>query len=289
MKVAGVTIIRNAVRFDYPVLESIRSVLPLVDTMFVGVGDSEDGTRALIESLDSEKVVILDSKWDDSLREGGRVLAVETNKVIEQVNDEYDWIIYIQADEVIHEYGLQRIREGMEKYLTDKKVEGLLLQYRHFYGHYRYIGDSRRWYRREIRIVKNLKGLKSFRDAQGFRIDHRLIRVKLLDAWIHHYGWVKNPKTQFLKDQSFQKMWHSDEELQKKKLHANEYDYNNIDSLKMYSGTHPQVMQSRIEAADWEFIFDIRCRKLSLKNRILEYLEKLSGRRFFEYRNYRLI
>jgi len=289
MKVAGVTIIRNAIRFDYPVVESIQSVLPLVDTMFVGLGNSEDDTKGLISSISSPKVVFFDSVWDDSLREGGKVLAVETNKVLDKVGKEYDWIIYIQADEVLHEDGLNIIEGAMKNYLHDQRVEALLLNYRHFYGHYRYLGDSRRWYRREIRVVKNIKGLRSFRDAQGFRINNRLIRVKRVDAYVHHYGWVKDPRVQLEKDKSFQKWWHPDEELKTKTIQASEYDYGNIDSLKLYEGTHPAVMKERISSANWDFVYNTKIRNLSLKNRILEWIKHLTGYRFFEYKNYKEI
>ena len=48
MKVSGFTFVRNAVKYDYPVVESIASILPLCDEVVVAVGQSEDGTRALI-------------------------------------------------------------------------------------------------------------------------------------------------------------------------------------------------------------------------------------------------
>ena len=86
MKVAGFTFIRNAVRYDYPVVESITSLLPLVDELVVCVGNSDDSTLALIESIASPKIKIFHSVWDDSLREGGKVLAVETNKALAAVS-----------------------------------------------------------------------------------------------------------------------------------------------------------------------------------------------------------
>jgi hypothetical protein len=44
MKVSGFTILRQTVRLGYPFTESIRSLLPLVDELVVGVGDGDDGT-----------------------------------------------------------------------------------------------------------------------------------------------------------------------------------------------------------------------------------------------------
>jgi len=80
MFVSGFTFVRNAVKYDYPVEASVRSLLPLVDELIVCLGNSDDTTEALIKSIADPKIKIIHSVWDDSLREGGRVLAVETNK-----------------------------------------------------------------------------------------------------------------------------------------------------------------------------------------------------------------
>ena len=74
MKVSGFTFVKNAIKYGYPVTASIRSVLPLVDEMIVCLGDSEDDTTRLIESIGSDKIKIIHSVWDSSLREGGKVL-----------------------------------------------------------------------------------------------------------------------------------------------------------------------------------------------------------------------
>ncbi|MCA6415291.1 MAG: glycosyltransferase family 2 protein, partial [Cytophagales bacterium] len=73
MKVAGFTIVRNAVKYDYPIVEAITSVLPLCDEFIVAVGNSEDNTLDLILAINSPKIRIIHTIWDDSLREGGRV------------------------------------------------------------------------------------------------------------------------------------------------------------------------------------------------------------------------
>src|SRR5690349_20455678 len=98
MKITGFTIIRNAVMNDYPVVESISSILPVVDEMIVLVGDSQDETEALIRSIRSPKIVIHNSVWDPALTEGGAVLAAETDKAFHLVAPDSDWAFYIQAD-----------------------------------------------------------------------------------------------------------------------------------------------------------------------------------------------
>lgn len=289
MKVAGFTIIRNAIRFDYPVREAILSILPLCDEMVVAVGQSDDRTLELIREIPSDKIRIVETQWDDSLREGGRVLAVETDKALAAVSTDADWLFYIQADECVHEHDWPLIQKEMEAALKDPDIEGLLFKYRHFYGSYDYLGASRRWYRREIRLLKNKPGIHSYKDAQGFRIQGRKLRVKLIDAYIHHYGWVRPPETMQAKIQNFNRMYLDDTQLAAQGPVAPDFDYSQVEAVQRFEGTHPAVFQPRVAAINWTFDKDPSERKLSLSHRLLDAVERLTGRRLFEYRNYTLI
>ncbi|MGB8492356.1 MAG: hypothetical protein WCE64_14975, partial [Bacteroidales bacterium] len=196
MKVTGFTFIRNAVKFDYPVVEAIRSIMPLCDNFIVAVGNSDDGTRELIAGIDRNKIRIIDTIWDNSpeMNTGGRVFAAETDKALRAVPEDSDWAFYIQGDEVVHERYLETIRSSMERWKDNKSVDGLLFNYLHFYGSYDYVGISPRWYQHEIRVVRNDRSIYSYRDAQGFRKDdNRKLNVRPVDACIYHYGWVKEP------------------------------------------------------------------------------------------------
>lgn len=290
MKVSGFTFVRNAVKYDYPVIEAIRSILPLCDEVIVSLGNSDDGTEALIRSIDSPKIRITHSVWDDSLKEGGRVLAVETDKAFKEVSADADWAFYIQADEVVHEKDYDNIRKAMAQYKDDPKVEGLLFNYIHFYGSYDYVGDSRTWYQREIRIIRNDKNIASYRDAQGFRKHDQKLHVKRLDASIYHYGWVKDPRQQASKlSNSFQLYdGHNEKEVEHRQT-IQQFDYSGIDSLDIYRGTHPAVMQERISSKNWKFDYDISRKKFSFKDGLLYWIEKKTGKRLFDYKNYKLL
>lgn len=289
MKVSGFTIIRNAILYDYPVVESILSILPIVDEFIVAVGQSNDATLDLIRSIESTKIRILETTWDDSLRQGGRVLAAETDKALRAVSADSDWAFYIQSDEIVHEKYLDKIYAGMDKYKGNKKVEGLLIKYKHFYGSYDYIGSSRRWYRNEVRIVRNLPPIHSYRDAQGFRYDDRKLNVKPIDAEMYHYGWVKPPDIQQRKQKTFNKLWHDDNWVDQNIPDVDTFDYSRIDALTLFKDTHPRVMQERIRKMNWNFSFDPTRKNFTLKNRLLEKIEALTGHRIGEYKNYRLI
>ena len=289
LKVTGFTFIRNAIRYDYPIVEAVRSILPLCDEVVVAVGQSEDETLELVKSIDPQKVRIIETVWDESLREGGRVLADETNKAYAAIPLDRDWCFYIQGDEVLHEQYLDTLRKAMLEHRDNPQVEGLLFNYRHFYGSYDYIGDARWWYRREVRIIRRNPVIQSYRDAQGFRKNQQKLKVKATEAYIHHYGWVKHPRHQQLKQLNFNKLWHSDEWVDENIPPVDNFDYSQIDSLQRFTGTHPEVIQERIARMNWQFNYDPSKKKLNLKERFSRWLERQTGYRIGEYRNYRLV
>ena len=289
MKVSGFTIVRNAIKYDYPVVESIRSILPLCDEFVVAIGKSDDDTRNLVLSIGDPKIRIIDTTWDDSLREGGKVLALETNKAFDAISPDSTWAFYIQADELIHEKYLPEIRAAMEKWASYPKVEGLLFSYSHFWGSYQYVGDSRKWYRREVRVIRNDRQIRSFLDAQGFRKNGKKLLVAQVDAFVYHYGWVKPPQAQQAKLQTFHRYWHSDRWIEKSVPKSDTFDYSGIDFLSPFTASHPRVMSERIARCNWEFTPDRLNNKHSLKSVFLHFIEKKTGWRVGEYRNYRIV
>jgi hypothetical protein len=291
MKVAGFTFIRNAVKNDYPIVEAITSILPLCDEFIVALGDSVDETELLIRGINSSKIKIINTIWDDSLREGGAVFADQTDIAFNAISPDVDWAFYIQGDECVHEKYLPLIKKEMEDNLSDARIEGLLFKYLHFYGSYDYYGHSRRWYRREIRIVRNNKEIHSYRDAQGFRLDGRKIGVKLIDAYIYHYGWVKPPEGLKSKLRNFNLFYHDDTWLEENLPETFEFDYKNADRLLHFNDSHPAVMQKRIAATNWKLNIDLNQlhRKMTFRRRVLQKVEDMTGWRIGEYRNYKIV
>lgn len=288
MKVSGFTFIRNAVLLDYPIVAAIQSILPLCDEVVVAVGNSTDDTLSLIQNIDP-KVRIIQTTWDDTLRENGRVLAVETDKALAAINPEADWAIYIQGDEVMHQDDHPHILKAMTRFQHDQDVDGLLFDYLHFYGSYDYIGVSNNWYKKEIRVVKPGRGIFSFRDAQGFRkTPDQKLKVAPANARVFHYGWVKDPQAMQRKQESFHKLWHDDAWLEKNIKVAAAFDYeDHIHELARFEGTHPQWIAPRIAARNWTFQMDITRRKRTLKNRVKNWLKFIGIDT--NYANYTLI
>jgi hypothetical protein len=290
MKVSGFTFIKNAIIYDYPIVEAIQSILPICDELVVAVGKSDDNTLALIQAIDPYKIKIVETIWDESLRQGGVVLALETDKAFAHISPDSDWAFYIQGDEVINEKYLPIVHQNMQKYKDTEGVDGLLFHYLHFYGSYDYIGTSSQWYTHEIRVIKNNKSIYSYRDAQGFRKkDNEKLSVIPIEAYIYHYGWVKNPYAMQKKQETFHKYWHDDKWIDSNVIKAQLFDYSKgITTLKKFEDTHPKVMQERVDRINWTFDFDINYTKMTLKDKFKKWCKRYLGLDF-SYKNYRIV
>jgi hypothetical protein len=252
MKLSAFSICRNAVQFDYPIVEVIRSALPIVDEFIVNVGQSADGTLALIRSIASQKIRILESVWDDDMKKDGLLFSHETNKALSVCTG--DWALYLQADEVLHEAEHDTIRSGLRDHLNDPAVLGFTFRYVHFYGDYR---SCNPWfYHRAVRIIRNDGQVESCGDAVGFwlKADRGYLqtvhkdRVRSSGATIYHYGWVKPPRVLLDKFRYQIARHHGDDPgLEQARMLAREaYEFDEYDIMKNFTGTHPAVMADRV-------------------------------------------
>lgn len=251
MKVSGFTFVRNGVKYSYPFWEAINSILPLCDEMIINVGDSEDQTMDIIKSIKNDKVKILERVWDMSLRENGKLLSVETNHALKECTG--DWCFYIQADEVVHEKYYPVILNAMKKYHSVDRIEGLRFFYKHFYGSHDYFQDNyRKWYFREVRVIKNRRGIVSWADAMGFKHeDGSEIKSADIKAEIYHYGWVRPPDRMHIKRNDFHKLYFSDDS--KTNRFSSYETYSDLGNLKRFTEIHPKIMEERINCSQWNF------------------------------------
>ncbi len=252
MKVSGFTFCRNAVRYDYPVVESIRSILPIVDEFIVNVGCCEDGTLEMIRSIGDPKIRIVESVWDETLRKDGLIYSQQTNTALASCSG--DWAFYLQADEVIHEEDLPAIVQAMQTHLRNPDVKGLMFRYLHFVGDY---WSTNPWfYHKAVRIIRNNGDVESCGDAVGF---HFKATGQYLQSgpreWlassgarVFHYGWVKAPKTMLAKKQEQTKVYHGDvPPPSEAKLYTQAtFEFEDYEILKEFRGSHPRVMRERV-------------------------------------------
>ena len=283
---SGFTIVRNAVKLDYPIVPAIRSILDMCDEVVVNVGRSEDGTRELVAGIGDPRVRILDRVWD--FGRGGSTLSFETNQAMAACSG--TWGVYIQADEVLHESGAALIRERLRQCEGEDRVEGLLVDYLHFYGDFDTVATDRHWYRREVRVVRLGREVRSYRDAQGFRVGtgDRRVRARATGARMFHYGWARPHESVRQKLVAAQEIF--TEAVDRLERRAAQQGLNWTPLLRRFSGGHPRVAQPWIAArrAAWagSTVAPRRLRPAHLRLYLSDWIERLTGRRPFEYRNY---
>jgi hypothetical protein len=300
VKVSGFFIIRNGEQFDYPYLESLRSLLPVVDEVHVNVGIGDDATLERLKRFSAEegegKIRLFESRWpldDPERRKGGRILAEQTNLALERCTG--DWCLYLQADEILHEDDYPAIREAMRAGLERPDVHGLLFDYRHFYGSYDIVQDSRSAYRREVRAVKRSSGARSVGDAQSFRLeDGSKPLVLRAHARIFHYGWVRTPDAMKDKTAFMDSLYHGKEAEASdgRPYTGDNYRYKRIWGLRRFTETHPRTMHTRIQEKNWNWDFEnstLVFGRQDLTKIPLDLLERMTGIRLFEYKSFELI
>lgn len=256
MKISGFTFCRNAIKYDYPIIESIRSILPMVDEYIVNVGNSEDDTVKLIRSIGGEKIKIIESVWDEDMKRDGLIYSVQTNIAKEHCTG--DWAFYLQADEVVHEDDLETVYKVMKENLSNKDILGLMFRYLHFKGDYWSLDP---WmYHKEIRIIRNNGKVRSHGDATGFCcIEDNPVRnlkngskMRWVPSMgrIFHYGWVKDPKVMTAKKRYQISLYHEGRVPENERVffENDEYSFDKYDILKEFDGTHPKVMEDRIKS-----------------------------------------
>lgn len=294
MKISGFTYVRNGIKLGYPFIPSILSLLPAVDELVVVVGDSDDGTREIIEALNEEKIRIVDSVWDQNLRTGGKVFAQQSNFGLAEISG--DWAIHLQVDEVLQESAPARLREYIQQADQRKDVDGLLMPFLHFWGDYQHIRNTRRTHRFEIRAFKNVPGVYAYRDSQGFRkyTSHEnylsgekgtKLAVLKTDITVFHYSYARHPDMLANKMHFFFRFWHNNQWIEKH-VPDKPFDFNEVDKLELFTGEHPKYMTEVIARKDWEFNYDPGHSKMKLKDKLLFFVEKKFGYRMFEYKNY---
>lgn len=299
MKISGFLFVRNGIKLYYPVVESICSILPIVDefVIAVGAGDPDDTTRECIAGINDEKIRIVDTIWEEKYFDRGIINAIQTDIAKEQCRG--DWLFYLQADEVIHERYLPAIQSRCRELLDRPEVEGMLFRYKHFWGDYDHFHAGHGWYPYEIRIVRNRPDIHSWQSAQSFRRfqdyqnprqphGHHKLKVALVNAEVYHYGWVRPPHLMNKKNRALNVLhWGIAPNKVTSDQVADEFDYGPLDRLAVFSGTHPKIMSEMIDRMNWQEKLQYSGRAdparephkhEKLKYRLLTFIERHLGR-----------
>jgi len=272
MKISAFTFIRNGQMLGYPFVESIKSVLPIVDEFIVNIGPSEDNTEDLIKKIDNKKIKIIKSSWAEKMNDKGFVYGHQ--KMIAQFNCSGDWLFYVEGDEVYHEKDIKKIKSVFNKYKNDKNVEALAFNYFHFYGNKNSYLNSPGWYRTEVRAIKS--NIRTYAPDGLFWVvldknkKGRYPKAKLIDAYCYHYGWVRTEEQMNMRRQKVGPYWGNNS--------PEDISYLNIDQkiIKQYTGTHPLVMVDWLRKAKDIFTADpnYKLTRRDRRHRILLKIEK---------------
>ncbi len=284
MKVSGFSFLRDGVRLGYPFVESIRSVLPVVDEFVVAVGKSDDGTLERLQALEEPKLRLVETTWNEQCRSHGFVYGQQ--KMIAQYNCTGDWAFYLEGDEVLHEDDLDSLQRAMRHYLDDPKVEALAFDYLHFYGDTQHLHLSSQAYRKAARILRN--SLRSFapdglywaiikeKKWHGGRNKRRTRypRAAALNLPIYHYGNARHERYVQAKADAGNQYWSEKQ--------AFSSSYGDLDPAQVgpFEGAHPAIMSDWIrEHANPELRFnpDHQLTRREKKHRFNARLERWFG------------
>ncbi len=288
MKISGFAIVRNAETLDFPVEASLRSILPICDEVVVNVGRSEDRTLELVRGIGSPKIRVLETEWD--FGRGEALLREETLRAMRACR--HTWGICIQADEVLHESGAPALQHAIESSDGDPRVEGIAVRYHHIFGDAEHEAVNRRWYRREVRAVRldPALGIAPHRDAQGFRVgeEKRKIRARLADAEMFHYGWLRTAAALRARGEVDRRLYPGRWVPPRDQAAVLRW----FPGLRPFRGSHPAVARAWVEARahDPDRVVTPPFFQLEhLRYYASDLIERISGIRPFEFRNYTLV
>jgi glycosyltransferase involved in cell wall biosynthesis len=245
MKISAFTIVRNAIILEYPVVESILSILPIVDEYVVLVGKSQDDTLGLIKGIGSEKIRIIENEWRDDFQRDGLFFSYLTNLALDECKG--DWAFSLQADEVIHEKDLPALKRLIEDCDKNHAVKAISLRFYHFYGDYQTYNPY--GHRKACRIIRNTGEVINIWDGIAFALratpETRILegpREHIVKSrfWIYHYSSVKHPSKLLQKANLINVHYRG-----KEAKHLSRFQFD-LRMVKRFKGTHPKVMEKRI-------------------------------------------
>jgi len=147
-------IVKNVLKQGYPFVEAIASALPICDEFLISDGYSTDGTFEILKRISSlnKKIRIFRYNWPKT--KNLALLGEVTNALRRKCK--FDYIFYVQANEVIPEANVELIKALPEMLPTVYTFSFPFIQLVRKYK----ITEERR-----LRFSKNLKGIVAIGDA----------------------------------------------------------------------------------------------------------------------------
>ncbi len=256
---AGFSYIYNAIDFDIPFVESIKSVIDAVDQFVLTECYSKDNTWEVCLQLRDEypdKIKLLRHKWVTHYSE----ISTLANWTMTHIAENIKYCIQLQSDEVAHEKDLDLLRRLPNLMHLNNKTAAMW-QYHHFIGNPETVFPF--CYSELVRVVKRGENWEVIGDGVQFNKYGNLVpadEVLKTDIEIFHYGKMKDPKKGFKKEVDFQNLFKDigfpDPKMKEMQERLGEeycdyvylFESNVVDNkIKEFKGTHPKVMQDYLQ------------------------------------------
>lgn len=209
MTLSGVLPLRNGVSLGYPFDLAIRSLQRLCDEVIVSVDRSgDDGTYERVVALGP---TVLESQWDMANHRAGDGISSEIAKqtMIVVAAARGDWVLSLQADEMIHEADVPVIRRAIEQADRDG-VTGLELERLFFYGLEAYRSD---W---TVPLLRLFRAGRWAPDPVSGAMQFVPVgpqAKRLIEPKIYHYSRVGDPRSVALRIRNLDSFYHEPETL----------------------------------------------------------------------------
>ncbi len=256
---AGFSYIYNGIAFDIPFVESIKSVIDVVDQFVLTECYSKDMTWEVCLQLRDEypdKIKLLRREWVKHYTE----ISYLANWTASHIDENIDYCMQLQSDEVIHEKDLDLLRRSPSLMNLNNKTASSW-QYQHFIGNPETVFPF--CYSELVRIVRRGENWEIIGDGVQFNKFGKMIpenEVLKTDIEVFHYGKMKDPRKGYKKEVDFQNLFKDigfpDPRMaeMKEKLGEEYCDYvylfesNVVDNkIREFKGTHPLVMQKYLQ------------------------------------------
>ncbi len=246
--------VHNIEQYDYPLIESIKSIDPIAREIVVCECESTDSTEKILTNLKTEigdKLKIVYHRWVKDFRE----LSAIGNYASTFLTTKWQW--HFQADEVLHENQYDKVKLVLNDLELNPIKQALTVNYNHFLGNY--TTCFKFCYQEILRIRK--KGSNWQLSGDACHLDYGDPNtVYRTDITVYHYGKVHNGKIGWKKEWDFQQLFKTegfpDPKMQQMKEKFGEefcdYIYLFQQDIKdgktwHFEGTHPEVMYNRIK------------------------------------------
>ncbi len=260
MKITGITLLRNAVKLGYPFELAIRSMYALCDEVVVLVDPtSEDETMARVRELMDpqrfpgffpETFAIVESRWDMTNHRGHTncEISMQTAKALEHATG--DWVLSIQADEVLHEAEIEPLRKVIE-IANANGITGIELQRLYFYGSLEKVRED--WTLWLLRLFKRGCWKPDVDGAMRFDPIGSQVRMRTEAARMFHYSRIGDPQQIADRVRNLDRFFHAPEKVKDGALPP--YDFEALRKLDTYVVGH----ESEVEPTARLMNFPIEC------------------------------